>query len=85
MIELGSKVRDQVSGFEGIATSRCEFINGCIQYGIRPTVGADGKIPDTQYLDEQHLVVIGPGVIATPRPTGGPPMQVRRSEVPPKV
>lgn len=36
MIELGDKVKDLVSGLVGIAISRIEFINGCIQIGVQP-------------------------------------------------
>jgi hypothetical protein len=30
-VRLGDKVRDRVTGYSGIATSRTEFLNGCIQ------------------------------------------------------
>ena len=30
-IKLGDKIRDRVTGITGIATSRTEFLNGCIQ------------------------------------------------------
>lgn len=33
-IKLGDKVRDKISGYEGIAVARCEFINGCVQYTV---------------------------------------------------
>lgn len=35
-IGLGDKVRDRVSGFEGIATGRYEYIFGCLQYSVTP-------------------------------------------------
>ena len=36
MILLGSQVKDKVTGFEGIAVSRIEYLSGCVQYGVRP-------------------------------------------------
>jgi hypothetical protein len=36
MITLGTKVKDEVSGVIGIAVSRTEYLNGCIQYSIQP-------------------------------------------------
>ena len=35
-IQLGDKVRDRVTGYEGIATSKTEFLNGCIQIEVTP-------------------------------------------------
>ena len=35
-IKLGDKVRDRVTGYEGIATSKTEFLNGCIQIEVTP-------------------------------------------------
>lgn len=72
MITLGKQVRDKASGFEGIVTARIEYINGCIQYCVKPRVGADGKPPDSLYLDEEFLEVIGNGIAIAPRPGGGP-------------
>jgi hypothetical protein len=71
MIKLGSKVRDKVSGVEGIATGRCEYLNGCIQYCVTTKVGKDNK-GTSPWIDEGQLVVVGQGVSAKPEATGGP-------------
>lgn len=75
-IRLGQEVRDTVTGFTGTATSRLEYLNGCVQYNVRPRVREDGKFPDGEWIDAQQLEVVGPG-INKPRPvakiaTGGP-------------
>lgn len=81
MIELGSKVRDEVSGFEGIAFGRSEFLNGCVRIGVQPRIGADGKLPESAWFDEPQLEVIECRVIELPQSwlnanakmrTGGP-------------
>ncbi len=58
MLKLGQKVKDIITGFEGIAVSRVEYLTGCAQIGVTPSVGNDGKIPDTQYFDHTRLVVL---------------------------
>ena len=65
-IKLGDKVRDKVSGYEGIATSRTEYLNGCFQIEITPRI-KKGVIPkETEVqglsLDEQQLEKIGNGI-----------------------
>lgn len=78
MIELGSKVKDIVSGLKGVAVSRIEYLNGCVQYGVKPPVGKDGKDVDCQYIDEGQLEVTkAKKVTPIPKPaplrrTGGP-------------
>lgn len=58
MIALGSKVRDVVTGFEGITTGRAEYLTGCTQYLVAPSgVDKDGKIRESYWLDEGKLVV----------------------------
>jgi len=55
-IKLGDKVRDLHSGFTGIATSRVEFLTGCIQYAVQPPHVKKGEsFPDAVYLDECRL------------------------------
>lgn len=53
-IKLGDKVRCLITGFEGIATAKVEYLNGCIQYGVKPPA-IDGKMPDCEYIDYQQL------------------------------
>lgn len=71
-IKLGNKVVDKITGFEGIATARIEYINGCVQYCVVPKVGADGKMPTCEYIDHQQLEVVDDGYVQTSSPTGGP-------------
>ena len=62
-INLGQKVKDQITGFEGIATSHVKYLTGCDQFGVTPPV-KDGKIEGTEYFDFKRLVVIGDGISA---------------------
>lgn len=57
-VELGSKIKDSVTGFKGITTARCVYINGCVQYEITPTALKDG-VPQKEYwLDEKRVILI---------------------------
>ncbi len=72
MIKLGNKVRDKVSGFEGIATAKVEFINGCIQFCVKPKITKDnkGKMPEGEYIDQGQLIVTGEGIAVKPKEKG---------------
>ena len=71
MIKLGQKVQDKVTGFTGVATARIEYINGCVQYCVKPKVGADGKMVEGEYLDQQQLEVLSDEVKIKSSETGG--------------
>jgi hypothetical protein len=71
-IQLGDKVRCKVTGLTGIATARCEYINGCVQFGITPPAKG-GKTMDTCYTDQKQIEVIkSQAVIVRTELTGGP-------------
>ncbi len=58
-IKLGSRVRDTITGFEGILTSRTEYLYGCVRVGVEPTgLDKDGNIPETGHFDEQRIAFI---------------------------
>lgn len=68
---LGKKVKCIVTGFEGIATGRCEYLNGCVQYRVEPPMKADGTTVD-KWIDVGQLEITGEGVIVAKRDAGGP-------------
>lgn len=72
--ELGSRLRCIVTGFQGIAISRVEYLNGCIQYAIKPPIDKDGKELDGIYIDHSQLEFVDDGVVAKRQAanTGGP-------------
>jgi len=44
-IRLGDTVQCKYTGVKGIAMSKTEFINGCIQYGVAPKWNAKTPTP----------------------------------------
>ncbi len=57
-VELGDKVKCKHSGFVGIAVSRTEFINGCIQYEVIPKVKKNNELVEGAAIDSQSLQVV---------------------------
>lgn len=79
-IKLDGKTlyRDTISGFEGLATARVEFLYGCVRITLE---GVDSKGDPTELaFDEQRLVEAKSN--KPPKPTatsGGPRPNIPRS------
>ncbi len=58
MIKLGDEVKDMVSGFQGIAVARYQYLQGCNRIGVQPPVDRDGKLPEMATFDEPQMEVI---------------------------
>lgn len=83
-VELGDRVKDIVTGYEGVAISFMRCMTGCDQFAVQSgTVNADGKLSDAFWFDRHRLQVVGkaaavvPGCPPTPEPfvlreAGGP-------------
>lgn len=55
-IKLGDKLRDRLTGFEGIAVARIEYLNGCVQYELAPAaLKEDGGRHKAEWFDVQRL------------------------------
>jgi len=77
MVSLGDKVMDKVSGLVGIAVSRTEYLNGCVQFGVQPKLKKGKTEITTWSVDEEQLVVIGKKSVKIKKfkkkdPPGGP-------------
>lgn len=58
MIQLGQKVKDVITGFEGLTVGRAEYLTGCTQVLVVPQrLTAEGKRIDGEWFDEQRLQV----------------------------
>lgn len=55
---LGLRVRDRVSGFEGVVASVCFDLYGCIQAIVHPGLQADGKLGDQSWFDVNRLEIV---------------------------
>jgi len=77
MVKLGDKVRDPISGFEGVIVSTHHYQYGCTRMSVQPPVDKDGKLPEIQSFDEPALELVKAQVaVPDPKPsrqrTGGP-------------
>jgi hypothetical protein len=79
MVKLGQRVRDSISGFEGVVTGRAEYISGCHQALVAPTVTAEGAFRNSEWFDEQRLQVLNaPAVVLDNGKTPGADRQAPR-------
>lgn len=63
-VELGDRVRDKVTGFDGIAIGMSRWISGCDQYAVQPCkVSKDGKVSDSVWFDVNRLDVVKKAVV----------------------
>lgn len=68
-IGLGDKVRDKLSGFVGIATSRTEWLYNCVRISVAPTcLDKDNKVQDHVVFDEAQLEIVTPGEMCYKEP-----------------
>lgn len=90
MIPLGSRVRDSITGYTGIAIGRTEWLHGCARIGIeREVLDKDKKPIPAEWFDEQRVVVVkelktfvSPQNSAT---SGGPQRDQTRNLVAPRA
>jgi len=73
---LGARVRDTLTGFEGIVNNRNQWLHNCNVYGIKPTsLDKDGKPRETHHFDEPQLELVDEAKAEEVKPsreTGGP-------------
>lgn len=80
MLQLGDRVRDRMTGFEGIVIAITEWLYNCRRITVQPsTLDKDGAIPKTESFDEDQLEVVERGAFkpkvqetAPAAKTGGP-------------
>lgn len=69
----GEYVRDLVTGFSGVITSRTDYISGCNRYCVQPPVGEDGKMLDWVAIDEPALERVEKTRLVLEQPEAAPP------------
>ncbi len=74
-IVFGNRVKDLVSGFEGIVTGEVTYMNGCQKWAIDGAYNKEKQHTEGVWTDKQQVVKIDDGIadqIAPPKPGGGP-------------
>jgi hypothetical protein len=71
-------VKDKITGFTGVVTSRTEWLSGCIRY----TVSSKKRTPEGKHIedviDEQQLVALAKPKKFESRRTGGPMPSIKK-------
>lgn len=77
-VKLGKKYRDPISGFEGVATGRYEYLHGCVRWQLSGQLNGE---PKDFVFDEPQLEEVKPQPEPQPstRGTGGP------KDAPPRI
>lgn len=70
-VKLGKKYRDKISGFEGTATGKYEYLNGCVRYELTASKLRDGKVL-AQVFDEEQLEALNGKKPKLTSKSGGP-------------
>lgn len=87
-VKLGDRCRDEITGFEGIATGKYDYLYGCCRIQLQPDKLDDkGRPLGSEVFDEAQLVVIEAGARngRPPTPaasTGGPREAPQERETP---
>ncbi len=55
---LGSRVRDRITGFTGVATGRAEYLDRGVRYLISPPLDKDGKYVEPLWFPANQLDVL---------------------------
>jgi len=72
MIELGDYVEDTVTGFKGTVVNKSIWLNGCINYGVKPKMGKDGKVLESEWVDQDQLKILKKCAKRKKTNSGGP-------------
>lgn len=54
---LGRTVTDTITGFTGVAIGHVQYLTGCNQALVQPRASDTSKKPDSEWIDEQRLLV----------------------------
>lgn len=59
VFELGQIVRDVITGFQGCARSRAQYLTGCNTYGVQPReLDKDNQPQKWLWIDEDELELV---------------------------
>ena len=79
LFDLGSMVKDRITGFTGMVTHRSQWLNNCNTYGVKPIDLKDGVPREAVGFDEPQLELVSASVYEPNQSTGGPERVVERT------
>lgn len=66
MIELGDRVKDRISGLQGIVMGITNWLYGCRRLSIQPEESKDGKPADFFAIDEPQALLVQRRAVVPP-------------------
>lgn len=57
--ELGTPVKDKITGYKGIIVGRSQFLTGCNRYAVQSKKLKDDKPAEFVYFDENQIDAVG--------------------------
>lgn len=57
MANLGDKVKDNITGIEGVITAKVEYLNGLISFEVSPRY-VPGQESESRWIDEKRIIVL---------------------------
>lgn len=76
VVQLGDRVRDRITGFEGIVIGITEWLYQCRRPIIQPSsLTSDGKLSETQSFDEDQLEIVEAGAFSPRAIESAPPAE----------
>ena len=76
MVNLGDKVKDRLTPFEGVVVGKADYLYGCKQVLVRSEAMKDGTPIDAVWMDEDRVEVVEQTAVAVPESAavraGGP-------------
>lgn len=71
-INLGDRVRDKITGFQGVVVVISSYLHGCRRLGIQPEELRDGKPGEAQFFDEPQLELVQEKIVIPTADKKGP-------------
>jgi hypothetical protein len=81
-MKLGDTLRDTITTFTGVATSKHEYLNGCVRFSLTPAALHDGKPIEPQTFDVEQLELVSAAAPRAVKPAGGPHNEPSRPSAP---
>lgn len=71
-IPLGSIVRDRITGFSGAVTGAAQYITGCQQVLVQPSMKNDEDFREPRWFDVDRLTILAQEPVSIPVTVPGP-------------
>jgi len=69
-MKLGDRMKDRISGFEGIAVAYSCWLNGCERFCLQPPTDKNGKLLEAEWVDVSQLRVVKREAFKIPKQKG---------------